>query len=361
MVTTTLPGQITVADPYGIIDQSAMEAAEQSSIDAFNYALRGWSAGDVELLPAAAIVAGGAKIETTLLNNEHWDNFWISVGGRLNDVWHSAANFLFGGGSSGPNWHETGALINLGMHTVMRAARQLSGQIDAKRAADSVIFRTAINNAVKRAAKNATQAHREALHVDAHAQQLHADAVAYANARAHNVGVASEQYTDQQIQGLKQWTIDHAIRPTQQKDAQQDDMLDTLRQLIHVNGLHIDGLAGSLGAVAALLHQAEGQIGKLATEAEECTEPMCETVGPKTDWGKLFKRFTPALIWALLAELAALHPDVVEHYAEDLATALGPVLERFAEGWIGVLPGGTGEQVKEVEGHVGTWNPLTGP
>lgn len=356
MVLTQLPGQITISDPYGIVDTAQLEASEQAAIDAF----KGMSAGDVELVPGIAIVAGGAKLETMLLNNQHWDDFWINVGGRLNDVWHSAANFLFGGGSAGPNWHETGALINLGMHTVLRAARQLAGQIDAKRAADSVLFANAINANAKRARANVARAHNEALHVDAHAQQLHAAAVAYANARAHNVGVEAEAQGTAQVQGLKQWTIDHGIRPLQQQIDEQQSQLDTVRKLVTANNARTAALAGSLGAVAALLHQAEGQIGKLATEAEQCTEPMCETVGPKTDWGKLFKRYTPALIWALLAEMAALHPDEVAKVSESLASSLGPVLEHFAEAWIGVLPGGTGGDVKEVEGHVGTWNPLTG-
>lgn len=348
-------GGVTVTDPYAIAPLDELRITEQQLADAFN----GYSAGDVEFLPAVAIVAGGAKLEQTLLNNQGWDNFWIHVGGHLTDAWHAAGNFLFGGGSSGPSLQTVADLINLGMHTTMRGVRQLTGQIDAKRIAGDETLRKSINHNAKLNRARATIAHSEVIKVDHYSQVRSVQDRAYTDQRVHNAGVASDARTDAKIAALQEWTITHIAQPLSDRLDTVQVQVEQARQVAHTNGLHIDSLATTVGASVALLHQMEPELQRLATESEECTQPMCDTVGPKSDWGKLLKKFGPATIWLLLTELAATHPEVIERVAQDLASALGPVLEHFAEAWIGVLPGGTGGDVSTVEGSVGTFNPLT--
>lgn len=57
----------------------------------------------------------------------------------------------------------------------------------------------------------------------------------------------------------------------------------------------------------------------LQTESEQCTQPMCETIGPKTDLGKLLKGLQLAAGVALFAELANLD----EAKLADLITSIG--------------------------------------
>jgi hypothetical protein len=348
-------GGVTVVDPYQIAPLDELRITEQQLADAFS----GWSAGDVEILPAVGIVAGGAKLEQTLLNNEGWDNFWIHVGGHLSDAWHAAGSFLFGGGSSGPSLQTVASLINLGMHVTMRGVRQLTGQIDAKRIAGDELLRRTSNYNAKVSRARAVNAHNEALHVDRNAHIREQKLQQWTDARVHNAGVAADARTDATIAALQEWTITHIAQPLSDRLDQTTVIANQARVSAHNAGIRADSLAPQLAAVAALLHQMEPQLNRVLTETEQCTEPMCEYLGPKTDWGKLLSKFGPAAIWALLAELAALHPDEVAKAAEALARGLGPVLEHFAEAWIGLLPGGTGGDVQTVEGNVGTFNPLT--
>ena len=240
----------------------------------------------------------------------------------------------------------------------MAATRQLLGSNSGRLRTLTTHLVKAINAIGAHIRHNVAVAHSEALHVDAHAQQLHADAVNYADARAHQVGVDAEAYSDQNTSALQQWTISHIAKPLSDRlDTQQGQINDLQHQAIVTND-HLASTAALLATAVAALHQMEPQLAKVLTETEECTEPMCETVGPKSQWGQLLKKFAPSAILALITEIAATHPEEVERISQDLANALGPVLEKFAEAWIGVLPGGTGTEVKEVESHVGTFNPL---
>lgn len=349
-------GGVTVVDPYSIMPLDELRITEQQLADA----VFGGGAADVEVLPAVGIVAAGAKLETTLLQNQGWDNFWIHAGGKLSDAWHAAGNFLFGGGSSGPSLQTVADLINLGMHTTMRGVRQLTGQIDAKRIAGDEKLRQQGNTLAKLSRARAVNAHNELLHVDHNAHVRETQLQQWTDARVHNAGVAADARTDAKIAALQEWTITHIAQPLSDRLDQTTVVAQQARVSAHNAGLRVDSLAATVGAAVALLHQMEPQLAKVLTETEQCTEPMCDYMGPKSDWGKLLKQFGPKLIWALLAELAALHPDEVEKVAEKLAGGLGPVLEHFAEAWIGILPGGTGGDVQTVEGSVGSFNPLAG-
>lgn len=353
-VTTIEPTGQRIVNPDGLIDLTAEEGAEATVTDAVV------ETAAVDPVTAPFVVGAflGYEGEKALINNPTWKHHWEGVGAGLTDWLARAGIGIFGAPSDSVTHEELRLAENLTAHIILRIIRQFIGAINGQLKVQAGVTAKAVNKVAAHVRANKITAHSEALHVSAHADGLYAKALSYADGRAHQVGVAAEAYTDQQVTALQQWVISHVARPLNDSITNLQQLSDQQRQLIHTNGLHIDSIVEVLAPAVALLHQMEPQLAKVLTETEQCTEPMCEVVGPKTPWGQLLKKFAPAAIWALLTELAALHPDEVEKAAEGLAHALGPVLEKFAEAWIGALPGGTGPEVKEVESHVGTFNPL---
>lgn len=353
-VTTWTPPGVTVVDGDGIIDLTALEAAEAGGTDA----VAGTLAADPVTAPLVLEAYLAYRGDQFLINYKPWRNFWMAAGRDLSGWLANAGGALFGTPSDTVTHEELRLAVNLGVHTGLAATRQLFGSANGRLRVTTHRLVTAVNNIAHHVRTNKVIAHSEALAVDRHAVAMHQQSVAYTAGRVHDVGVASGAYTDQQVKALQQWTISHVAKPLSDRLDTQMSLIDQQRRAININNGDIAKVAGSVAALGLLVHQLQPAINKLLTEAEQCTEPMCETVGPKSDWGKLLKKFGPAAIWALLAEMAALHPDEVERVSESLAHSLGPVLEHFAESWIGVLPGGTGTEVKEVEAHVGKFNPL---
>jgi uncharacterized protein YoxC len=74
-------------------------------------------------------------------------------------------------------------------------------------------------------------------------------------------------------------------------------------------------LAPVVASVAAL----SKVVSALKTESDECTKPMCETMGPKTDLGKLLKGLNVAKWLAILAALEVIDVKELEHIAADVA------------------------------------------
>lgn len=353
---TQVPAGPAVSDGDGILDLTALEASETAGADS----VAGTLAADPVTAPLVLETYLAYRGDQWLVANPTWRHFWMDAGRHLGDWLSSAGSALFGTPSDTVTHEELRLAVNLGVHTGLAATRQLMGSTNGRLRVATTRLVKASNAIAHHVRDNKVIAHSEVLHTDAHARALHQAALDYANARALQIYAESNAYTDQTARGLKTWTIDHVSRPLTDRLDTHAAAIQDLQGAVHNNALRVEAVAGGLAGLGLLVHQMQGQLNKVLTETEECTQPMCETVGPKSDWGKLLKKFAPAAIWALLAELAALHPDAVEAASEDLAHALGPVLERFAEAWIGVLPGGTGGEVKEVEGHVGKFNPLTG-
>ena len=294
----------------------------------------------VELLPAAAVVLLGIKVETTLLENQRWDNFWIGVGGHLNDVWHSVGGFLFGR-SGAPSLDTVSGLIRLSMHVQTRLTRQLITGLASRTVAVEVALWKGVSAVNRRltatqqwAAGNLNRVyailHAEVLSARAYALGLAVQAVHGLDARIaeHTTALRAELLRDV-INPLR--SQEARLARTVQSQAQRLDRMEA--QIAH-------HLVPELAAATLIGTEAL----KLAQAAkaweDDCGEPMCETVGPKTDWGKLLKRFGPTAIFALLAAIAAENPGAVEAAAEDLGKALGPVLASWSEAYLGLTHSG---------------------
>lgn len=88
--------------------------------------------------------------------------------------------------------------------------------------------------------------------------------------------------------------------------AQVDDLKLSIPGIVH------DIIAGAGLAPAATVAALAGEVAKLTQESTDCTQPMCDTMGPNTNLGKLLKALQLAADAALFAEIASLtEPELV--------------------------------------------------
>lgn len=184
---------------------------------------------------------------------------------------------------------------------------------------------------VNKGAKRSDTTHLGYAH--AYTDQRAAAAIAYANARAHNVGVAAEAYADRVGAHTRQYAHDIAAQAQRNAEAhahavnarlQRDIMAATAAATAASIAAHLKPITSALSAL-------KSQVDKLQTENDECTEPMCETVGPKSDWGKLLKKYAPSAILALIAAAILTDPEEAERAAVDSAQVLGPPIQKIIE------------------------------
>jgi hypothetical protein len=124
---------------------------------------------------------------------------------------------------------------------------------------------------------------------------------------------------------MQQWSLDHIFKPLEEqlgqektnRIAQVDSVITSLPGTI-VSRVEAMGLATAAGLAGVA-----AQVATLAQESTDCTVPMCETMGPKTDLGKLLKALSLAGDVALLAEIANINES-------DLASLISTVASKAA-------------------------------
>jgi hypothetical protein len=108
------------------------------------------------------------------------------------------------------------------------------------------------------------------------------------------------------VAGVETWAIDNIYNPLDDRITSVETTIDDAivgavadveayaRDL--VNQETLQRLAAIAGIIAA--------VGAITTFVEECGQPMCDTMGPNTDLGKLLKALDALGLLAVLAELA---------------------------------------------------------
>jgi hypothetical protein len=188
-----------------------------------------------------------------------------------------------------------------------------------------------------------------------YADQRAAAAIAYANARAHNVGVAAEQYADRVGAGARRYAHDIAAQAQRNAEAHTTHVATNLQHdiMVATAAATAASIAAHLKPITSALTQMKSQLDKLTEEAQTCTEPMCETVGPESEWGKLLKKFKPSLILALIAAAILTDPEAAERAAVDAAETLGPPIQKIIEAVLIPLGHGPITQPGEITGALG--------
>lgn len=92
-------------------------------------------------------------------------------------------------------------------------------------------------------------------------------------------------------------------------------------------------LAAAVGVVVTSLR---AQLSTLQAESDECVKPMCQTMGPNTNLGKLLKGLQLAADAALLADLAGANADdvadVITRVAQHAVGVIGTFERDFLQG-----------------------------
>lgn len=304
-----------------IATQAAVDAAAAST--AAEAAALGVAAA-----PVVAIVAAGAIVDYTLLNNKQWTGFWNHVGANVNDWYHSASDFLFG--AAGVSLATVHGMVQLALHGANRLSRELFVQA-------SVAAHAGLHVVAK---------YIDAIRADVHGLHARANALANSILTHYLQSVAiSEHYVDLGLRRLLDdaKSLDTRVVHDVEAWVQRDIAAPLLREVGKVEG-KVDGLVRDLGhiidsrvgsivnarvaGILATLAALGVTVASIATEIEQCVEPMCESFGPKSDLGQLLKRLEVAKWLAIIAALEA--TDV--HDLEALAAT-----------------------VAGTEGHIGTW------
>lgn len=346
-----------VTNPLDVIDLPALEQ-EESIIAAYETEFAGTAsaaaagAGGVTAGGALLVLSAGALLDYDLLNNKGWNHFWGHVGSRLTDVFSAAGSFLFG--NKGLDLDSVRLAIGFGLHLNMRAMRQLLsnslGKVMAAQAAlvasmrqmAKVVNHNALTtNTLFQAAR--AYALQVASGVEARAvgreHALEQRAAHYARAAAHDAVVALQHTVIHPLQ-TEVVTLRGKVNDLSKENA-------SLRAKVEKVAIPDAALALSVARAASKA------ITPIATEVQECLEPMCETQGPNTDWGKLFRLFKPDLLLLMLTAVAALDPEVVEKAAEGAADAFGPILDTWAKKYVGLVAGGPGSILGDVAHEIG--------
>lgn len=123
----------------------------------------------------------------------------------------------------------------------------------------------------------------------------------------------------------QQWATDNIFKPLEEKIAQlQASSTAQVQQLRSDVPNIIKEVVPTLGlATIASVATVATQVSTLVAEDEACVQPMCDTMGPATNLGKLLKALNIAADAALLAELLGMN----EH---DLAALITSLVGRFA-------------------------------
>lgn len=347
-MTMTVPAP--TPSPYDIIDIPSMEGALAFAEEVLAAA----TPIAVGVVAPAAIIAGGVVVTNQLLKWKAWDHFWLAAGAQLNNVWHAAGSFLFGGGGAA-DLHVVSSLIQLAMHMTLRTSRQLIGSAVSKAESLSVALHHSIVNVathVNGLAASLAAHYAAAVH---YAQSVALRAERYADARIHTATGVLAALTAHEVNALRAELLRDVINPLHSEVI----ALGQIVRPITVDVQHVKDILGHNVvpnlAKALATGTAAFTLAHLATTfVQECGEPMCNSIGPKTNWGKLFERFGPAGLLAILAAIEAVDPKAAEDAAQHFAQTVGPVLERWAEAWLGLIPGDTGALAGEVGQNVGT-------
>lgn len=346
-----MPAVSPIVDPVPIVDINALNEGMAEVIPLFAES----APASIGVLPAGAIVLGGVQLDNYLLSQPWWNNFWIGVGGHLTDAWHSAGNFLLGHPSSAPSLDTVGQLIQLSLHVGMRFSRQLSahalgltGTIAARLYKGVVSVANSLNafESWTRATIGNVNAALSA-RITGLSNRLDAD---IGNARSALAALVATE-----VNAARAEIIRDITNPLHTEIINLGKSLSYVHtEVVNVGGQLKTHIVPELAAASALATAAHLLAQHAADFADGCGESMCETQGPNTDWGKLFKRFDAAALLALLTAVTALDPKAVEDAAVEFARTFGPVLSRWAEGWIGLTNDNVGSIPGEVAHDVGS-------
>lgn len=346
----TLSVPLPKPSPYDLFSTEQLDGAVAYAGEVIDAALPFVTA----VAAPAAIIAGGVEVTNLLLQSHAWDSFWLGVGSKLVDVWHAAGSFLFGHGGAA-SLDTVSQLIQLSMHITMRGTRQLIGATISKVEAGSHALWHGLVAVQHALSASVTALEARTASVLRYAETRSAQVESYAIARAEGAYASAVHVAATLDAEAHAVLVRDVINPLRSEVA----ALGALVKPIAGDVTHLGNLIGAdivpkLEAVVGVSALAYTLATAATTFVEECGEEMCQTVGPKTNWGKLFKEFSSVGLLAILAGVEAVDPEAAEQAAADFAKTIGPLLEDWVQGWLGLTHSDVGGDIAEVGKNVGS-------
>jgi hypothetical protein len=149
------------------------------------------------------------------------------------------------------------------------------------------------------------------------------------------------QYALDAEQAAQSWTQTNVLVPLIESIGQlKTDLLQVIdlkaQESHQISQQQVNSLRAELmPAIAAAAAAAAAN----KTWIDDCGEPMCQSMGPKTDLGKLLKALKVAEWAAVLAELAALNEHGLEGALQEIENQVSGIVNTFRDLFIG---GGAG-------------------
>jgi len=266
------------------------------------------------------------------LRSQPWfDKGWKQVGADLDDAWHSLSR----------HWttpkHTTFQDVQEMMQTNNMLRNQHNAQIQAQNITTAVILSVRMHDLGK---STTARFNSQGLRI----RTAYVDATKYAD----GIGKVDRAYTDQvdvkRARATKTLVIDTSkadrdwVTKTYGKplttqavktQAQLDDLEKRLPKMITT--AVATAVAVSLEPIARTLTQVKTQLAKINEEIDTCVIPMCDTMGPKTDLGKLLKGLKVAKWLAIFAALETIDVKDLEALALAVAGTEGKLGDFVAE------------------------------
>lgn len=141
------------------------------------------------------------------------------------------------------------------------------------------------------------------------------------------------QYGENAIRVSQAYATDRVFKPlletifadqqaaNQRMDVQHVEAIDHANQLNARTLIHVGEVVAPVAAATKALAQ----------WVDDCGAPMCETMGPKTDLGKLLKGLKLAATLALFAEIANLNEDRLATLIRELTSHVGGIIDTFSQ------------------------------
>lgn len=147
----------------------------------------------------------------------------------------------------------------------------------------------------------------------------------------YHVAIDTEQAIAGAVDGVETWAIDNIYTPLDALVRQVETAIPVWAEGAYVDAkAYADDLVHSETAkIAAAVAAAVAAAAVATTWIDDCGEPMCQTLGPKTDLGKLFKALQLAGDAALLAELAGMNEADLVALVRTLAARFGGLVTDF--------------------------------
>lgn len=259
---------------------------------------------------------------------------WSDVSGWVSDAWHGITGFFSGGFTMG--WDEVKSLVDVALQYEQTAWASFVSTLESWVNETTSFLEDAISAAEGLAISISIDVWMELQTAIDNLGAAVIGAVYGIDQALARQWWDTVQAIDNAEANLRTWAIDNIYHPLLQDVWNTISVLDTEikadvraleREIAGLDVGDIAGLAARLGALAAA-------VAAVTTWVEDCGAPMCEQMGPKTDWSKLLKVLNVAGMLALLTSIGGLTEAELEQLAANVASIGASPAAAFVDAFV---------------------------